>query len=97
MLAVGSVVGGVLAFFLFSISVVSFPLLMDREIDFVTGMILSIQAVSSNFLVMACWAFFVAVATLIAMLPAFLGLLVVLPVLGHATWHLYRALIAPGE
>lgn len=93
MLAVGSVVGGILAFFLFSISVVSIPLLVDREIDFVTGMITSVQSVAQNFWVMLIWGMVVAILTLVAMIPAFFGLLVVLPVLGHATWHLYRALV----
>lgn len=95
MLAVGSVVGGALAFVLFSISVVSFPLLVDREIDFVTGMIISFSAVLSNFLVMMCWAILVGVLTLVAMVPLFLGLLIVMPVLGHATWHLYRRVLEP--
>ncbi len=95
MLAVGSAVGGVLAFLLFALSVVSIPLLVDREIDFVTGMIVSVQAVTRNPLVMLCWAALVGGLTLLAMLPYFLGLLVVLPVLGHATWHLYRRLVAP--
>ncbi len=95
MLAVGSAVGGALAFVLFSISVVSFPLLVDREIDFVTGMITSFSAVLRNFWVMMCWAVLIGVSTLLAMLPLFLGLLVVMPVLGHATWHLYRRVLEP--
>ncbi len=95
MLAVGSVVGGALAFVLYSISVVSFPLLVDREIDFVTGMITSFSAVLQNFWVMILWAALIGVLTVLAMLPMFLGLLVVLPVLGHATWHLYRRVLEP--
>lgn len=95
MLAVGSVVGGALAFLLYSISVVSFPLLVDREIDFVTGMITSVSAVIQNFWPMIVWAAFIGMLTVLAMLPMFLGLLVVLPVLGHATWHLYRRVLEP--
>ena len=95
MLVVGSAVGGALAFLLFSISVVSFPLLMDRELDFVTGMITSVSAVVQNFAVMITWAAIVAALTVLAMLPMFLGLLIVLPVLGHATWHLYRRVLEP--
>jgi uncharacterized membrane protein len=53
-------------------------------------MLISLRTVAENKLVMAAWAVVVAVALLIAMLPVFLGLLIVLPVLGHATWHLYR-------
>ena len=97
MLAVGSAVGGVLALLLFSISVVSFPLLMDREVDFVTAMIVSVTAVKRNFPVMLAWALLIGVLTVLALVPAFLGLFVVLPVLGHATWHLYRRAVAPAE
>jgi len=90
MLAVGTVVGAVFATLLFSLTVVSLPLLMDREIDFVTAMITSFATVQQSPLVMLGWGAFIAVLLFLAMLPGFLGLLVVLPVLGHATWHLYR-------
>ena len=95
MLAVGSLVGGALSFVLFSISVVSFPLLVDREIDFVTGMITSFSVVLQNFWVMILWAALIGFLTVVAMAPLFLGLLVVLPILGHATWHLYRRVLEP--
>jgi uncharacterized membrane protein len=95
MLTVGTLVGAVLSFVLYSISVVSFPLLVDREVDFVTGMIISFSAVLQNFPVMIFWALIVGFLTILAMLPMFLGLLVVLPVLGHATWHLYRRVLEP--
>ncbi len=90
MIAVELVVGGVLAFLLFSMTVVSLPLLLEKEVDFISAMLLSIRMVSENLPVMALWAFVIAVLTLIALIPWFLGLFVVLPVLGHATWHLYR-------
>jgi uncharacterized membrane protein len=87
-------VGAILAFMLFSITVTSLPHLLEKEVDFVTAMLLSLQVVKENFLVMLVWAMLVAGLTFIAMLPLFLGLLVVMPVLGHATWHLYkRALV----
>ena len=95
MLAVGSLVGAVLAFLLYAISVVSFPLLVDRELDFVTGMIVSVLAVFRNLRVMALWALLIGVLTVLAMAPFFLGLFLVLPVLGHATWHLYRRVLEP--
>ncbi len=95
MLGVGTAVGAALAFVLFSLTVVSIPLLVDREIDFVTGMITSVQVVIRNFPIMALWALMVGFLTLLAMIPLFLGLLVVLPVLGHATWHLYRRVLEP--
>jgi uncharacterized membrane protein len=95
MLAVGSAVGGALAFVLYAISVVSFPLLFDRQVDFVTAMITSVSAVLRNFVVMMLWAALISALTLVAMVPLFLGLLIVLPVLGHATWHLYRRVVEP--
>ncbi len=95
MIAVEMAVGGVLAFLLFSMTVVSLPLLLDKEVDFVSAMLLSIRTVRENAAVMALWALVIAVLTLLALVPWFLGLFVVLPVLGHATWHLYRrALVA---
>ena len=73
------------------------PLLVDKEIDFVTAMLVSLEAVSKNKAVLGVWAWFIAVVLFLAMLPMFLGLFVALPVLGHATWHLYRrALYHPG-
>ncbi len=96
MIAVELLVGGVLAFVLFGLTVFSLPLLVDKEIDFMTAMLLSFEAVRENIGVMLLWALIIAVYIILAMLPAFLGLFVALPVLGHATWHLYRrALIHP--
>ncbi len=90
MLAVGSVVGGLFALLLYMITVVSLPLLLDREVDFVTAMITSFQVVLNNFAPMVLWGAFIAGLTFLAMIPGFLGLFIVLPLLGHATWHLYR-------
>lgn len=90
MLAVGTAVGAVLSFTLFSLTVVSFPLLLDKELDFITAMICSVGVVRENLVPMLLWAAIVAGLTLLAMLPYFLGLPFVMPVLGHATWHLYR-------
>lgn len=94
MLAVGTAVGAAMAYVIFSLTVISIPMLMDRELDFITAMIASFQFVAQNFAVMVTWGLIVAVLTLLAMLPMFLGLLVVLPVLGHATWHLYRRAVS---
>ena len=90
MLAVEAVIGAALAFLLFSLTVVSLPLLLEKEIDFVTAMLLSMRTVRQNLAVMLVWAFVIAALTFLALLPWFLGLMVVLPVLGHATWHVYR-------
>ena len=94
MIGVELAVGAVLAFLLFSLTVVSLPLVLDREVDFVTAMLVSIQTVRENLFVMLVWAALIAVLSLLALLPWFLGLMIVLPVLGHATWHLYRGALA---
>lgn len=83
-------VGAVAAFLLFSLTAISLPLLLDKELDFVTAMWISLKVTRSNLLVMWVWAAIIAVLTLTALLPWLLGLLVVLPLLGHASWHLYR-------
>ncbi|MHC0052791.1 DUF2189 domain-containing protein [Actibacterium sp. D379-3] len=90
MLAVGSLVGGALAALIFAITVVGLPLLLDRELDFVTAMIVSVRTTIRNPGVMLLWGVLVAVLLFVGMVPMFMGLLLVLPVLGHASWHLYR-------
>ncbi|MCC1494512.1 DUF2189 domain-containing protein [Cognatishimia sp. F0-27] len=97
MLAVGTLVGAAFAALLYSITVLALPLLLDREIDFVTAMITSFQYVLAHPVTMLGWGAFIAVITFVAMIPAFVGLIVVLPLLGHATWHLYDMLAYPGE
>lgn len=94
MLTVGSVVGAGFAMLLFMITVVALPMLLDREVDYVSAMIASFQLVQQNFFPMLLWAAFIATLTFVAMLPAFMGLFLVLPLLGHATWHLYDLLMA---
>jgi uncharacterized membrane protein len=94
MLLVGSAVGGLVALFFFAITVISLPMLVDRDVDFITAMLTSLRAVRANPLVMLSWAALVAGLLFLAMVPGFAGLLVVLPVLGHATWHLYRRAIS---
>lgn len=93
-IGIGTLVGSILALVLFSLTVISMPLLLDREIDFISAMLLSIRSVANNFRVMLAWGAIVSILIFVAMIPAFLGLIVVLPVLGHATWHLYKHTIA---
>lgn len=95
MLVVGGAVGALMALAFYAITVCSLPMLVDREVDFLTAIIVSLAAVRSNTLVMIGWAALIAVALFLAMLPLFLGLLVVLPLLAHATWHLYRRAVVP--
>lgn len=88
-------IGSVFAATVFTACVISLPMMLDREVDFVTALVTSVRTVLENPVTMAFWAVLVAAALVVGMLPAFLGLFVVLPVLGHGTWHLYRrALIA---
>lgn len=94
-LAVGHVVGAVMASIVFSLTVVSFPLLLDRDVDFITAMIVSVQSVIKSPVVMLGWAFSIVVIVALASAPFFLGLVIALPVLGHATWRLYRRIVAP--
>jgi uncharacterized membrane protein len=94
-LFIGHVVGALLSALAFTLTVVSFPLLVDRDHDFITAIITSFKAVATNPVVMLGWAACVVVLMVAALLPMFLGLLVVLPVLGHATWHIYRRVVAP--
>lgn len=94
-LIVGTIVGAVLALFLFSITAVAMPLLLDSELDFVTAMITSVKSVTRNPVPMLAWGIVVTLLSILAMVPAFLGLLIVLPVLGHATWHLYQSIAKP--
>lgn len=93
-LVLGHIFGAVLALILFSATVISFPLLLEQEHDFITAMITSFKTVTMSPLIMIGWAAVIGLTLYLSMLPAFLGLLVTLPVLGHATWHLYKRLIS---
>lgn len=89
MLALGTIVGAVFAGLLFSLTVVSLPMLMAREVDFVTAMLTSLALVRESPMVMLGWGALIGTAVLAGMALGFMGLFLVLPVLGHATWHLY--------
>lgn len=90
---IGNAVGFLFALAAFSISAVSFPLLIDRRAGFSAAVATSLEAVRVNPVVMAVWAFMIAALLVIGSLPFLIGLTVVLPVLGHATWHLYRKVV----
>ncbi|MDZ4841554.1 MAG: DUF2189 domain-containing protein [Hyphomicrobium aestuarii] len=94
-LAIGHVVGAVMATILFSVTVVSFPLVLDRDVDMMTAMITSVSAVSQNPVPMFGFAALIVASLVAGMVPFFLGLIIVVPVFGHATWHLYRRVIEP--
>ncbi len=93
-LTIGTGIGALLSLAVFSLTVVSFPLLLDRDVDFVTAMITSVKAVIAAPKVMIGWGWITALVLLLSILPFFLGLVLTLPVLGHTTWHLYRRIVS---
>ena len=92
---VGNFVGFLFAVVVLTLTVVSFPLLLDRDVGLATAILTSVRAVMANPVTMAMWGLIVAALLLIGSLPAFFGLAVVVPILGHATWHLYRKVVEP--
>lgn len=96
-LAIGNLVGAILAAIVFSYSAVSFPMLYDRNVDFVTAMVTSVKTVLKNPWAMTVWAIIIAVHLALSLISLFAGLIVVLPILGHTTWHIYRKAVGPPE
>ncbi|MEO1200977.1 MAG: DUF2189 domain-containing protein [Pseudomonadota bacterium] len=92
--AVGNAVGALFALALFVVSVMSFPFLVDKEADFISAIMVSVSAVRRNPRVLFGWGVFVAFVLAVAIVPFFLGLFLAIPLLGHATWHLYRRTVA---
>lgn len=88
-------VGGFFATLVFSVSVVSIPLMLDRDQDAITSMIASFLALARNPLVLLLWGFLITLLIAFGILLGYLGLIVTGPLVGHATWHAFRALIAP--
>lgn len=95
MILLGFGVGFLFAVLAFSVSVVSFPLLLDRKVGVGTAVSTSLRAVAANPVTMAMWGLIVALALAIGSIPLFVGLIIVMPILGHATWHLYRKVVEP--
>lgn len=94
MFGFGTIIGTGFASLTFAISVFGMPMFLDRDIDFVTAMVTSFQAVAAQPILYLLWGVAIGITTLVAMIPAFLGLYFTLPVLGHATWHLYKRVTA---
>ena len=90
---VGCGVGFVFATVVLTISVMSFPMLLDKNVDAATAVRTSVRAVLANPMTMAMWGLVVAGGLVIGSLPFLIGLAIVLPVLGHSTWHLYRKVV----
>ena len=93
MIVVGVGVGFFFALLVLTISVVSFPMLLDRDVGLFAAVATSVRAVVANPVPMAVWGMIVAGGLVIGSIPALLGLIIVMPVLGHATWHLYRKVV----
>ena len=95
LIIVGNGIGFLFALAVLIISVVSFPLLLDRDVGAIEAALTSVRAVAANPVPMAIWGLIVASLLIIGSLPFFVGLAVVVPVLGHSTWHLYRKVVEP--
>ena len=93
LIGAGVGVGFLFALLVLTTSVVSFPLLLDREAGIDTTIRTSVRAIVANPGPMALWGLIVAAGLVIGSLPCLLGLIMVMPVLGHATWHLYRRVV----
>jgi uncharacterized membrane protein len=96
MIVLGLIVGFAFALLVLAISVVSFPLLLDRHVGVPTAIITSVRVARKNPRVIATWGLIVAAGLVLGSVPLFIGLVVVMPILGHATWHLYRHAIEAG-
>ena len=90
----GNLLGLVFSAVVLALSVVSFPMLLDRDVSAATAVRTSLRTVAANPGTMALWGLTVAAALVLGFLPLFFGLAVVLPIIGHATWHLYRRVVA---
>ncbi|UYG06981.1 DUF2189 domain-containing protein [Halomonas sp. M4R1S46] len=93
MLLVGTAIGAVLAFGAFTISVVAIPTLMDQDLTFMEGIEASIRSVAKNFRPMLLWAAILTGCVLVGVATFYIGLALILPVLGHASWHAYEDLV----
>lgn len=96
-LAVGSAVGAIFAALVFTVSAFSLPMMLDRGTDAITGALTSVNAVLKNKGVMVLWGALIVGLVVLGFATAYLGLAVILPVIGHATWHAYRETISPAE
>ncbi len=95
LIIVGTGVGFIFAVVVLALAVVSFPMLLDQEVSVATAMSTSVRAVAANPVTMALWGFIVSALLILGSIPFFFGLAVAMPVLGHATWHLYRKVVQP--
>lgn len=95
MILLGNAIGFVFAVVVLCTTVIAFPLLLDRDVGALSAVVTSVKAVLTNPVEMALWGLIVAALLLVGFLTLFVGLAVFIPVLGHATWHLYRKVVVP--
>lgn len=95
LIVTGNAVGFLFALVSFALSAVSFPLLLDRNVGMAAAIVTSLRAILKNPVTMALWGLIVALGLAIGSLPFLFGLAVVMPILGHASWHLYRKVVVP--
>jgi len=95
LILLGNGIGFLFALLVLAISVVSFPLLLDRKVSPIVAILTSLRAVAANPAAMAAWGLIVAALLIVGAVPLFIGLAIVVPILGHATWHLYRKVVVP--
>lgn len=96
-LAVGTLVGTGLSLLAFAVSAISIPRLVDTRTDAISAVATSVMAMRRNFWPMVLWAWLIGVLTAIGIATLFVGFIVIFPLVGHATWHAYRALVAEGD
>jgi uncharacterized membrane protein len=94
LILLGNLAGACFALIVLAVSVVTFPMLVDRRVDVVSAMSVSLRAFAANWRVLLGWGVIVGALLVLGSIPAFVGLAVVLPVLGYSTWHLYTRLVA---
>ena len=97
LILVGNAVGFLFALAVLAVSVVSFPLMLDRDVGLAVAVATSVRVIGANPLTMALWGLVIAAALAIGTLPFFAGLAIVMPALAHASWHLYRRVVGPDQ
>jgi uncharacterized membrane protein len=95
LILIGNVVGFIFAAVAFCVSAVSFPLLLDRDVGAGVAVVTSVRAVLENFVPMVIWGLIITAGLVVGFATLFVGLAVIMPILGHATWHLYRRVVQP--
>ena len=95
MLILGTVIGGLFAAFAFAISVFAVPMLLDRRVDALTAMGTSMKLVWNNIAPMVAWGAMVLLLFVACVATGLVGMIIIFPLLGHATWHAYRAVTRP--